>query len=150
MLAALVSPTLNYPPIFPELVLTGTGIIGILYEALAPRPRREAHLMIGLLGLAAAAGFAIALWGWTGAPTVMAGAISVDRFAVVGRLILYGVAAMGLLYGAHYFAWSGDPEKGEFAPLIVFATLGMSLIVSAGDLIVVFIALEILSLSLYV
>src|SRR5205085_10197183 len=117
---------------------------------LSRKPRREAHLMIGLIGLAAAAGFAIALWNWTGSLTVMAGAISVDRFAVAGRLILYGAAAMGLLFGAHYFSRSGDREQGEFAPLIVFATLGMSMIVAAGDLIVVFIALEILSLSLYV
>jgi NADH-quinone oxidoreductase subunit N len=150
VLAALVTPTLNYPPVLPELMLTGTGIVGILYEAVARRPRRGIHAFIGLVGLAAAAGFSIALWRWTGSLTVMAGAISADRFAVVGRLILYAVAAMALLYGAHYFSMSGDPERGEFAPLVIFSTLGMSLIVAAGDLIVVFIALEILSLSLYV
>ena len=57
---------------------------------------------------------------------------------------------MGLLYGTHYFARSGDAFRGEFYPLVLFATAGMTLIAAAADLIVVFLALEILSLSLYV
>jgi NADH-quinone oxidoreductase subunit N len=60
------------------------------------------------------------------------------------------VAALGLLLGYQYFARSGDEQKGEFTPLLLFATSGMTLIVAAADLIVTFLALEILSLSLYV
>ena len=76
--------------------------------------------------------------------------VSVDRFSVVSRLILLGIAATGLLLGTHYFARSGDAFRGEFYPLVLFATAGMTLITAAADLIVVFLALEILSLSLYV
>ncbi len=60
------------------------------------------------------------------------------------------VAAMGLLLGTHYFARSGDASAGEFYPLVLFATAGMTLITAAADLILVFLSLEILSLSLYV
>ena len=76
--------------------------------------------------------------------------VAADRFAVVFRLVLLSIAAIGLLLGTHYFARSGDELRGEFYPLVLFATAGMTLIAAAADLIVVFLALEILSLSLYV
>jgi NADH-quinone oxidoreductase subunit N len=68
---------------------------------------------------------------------------------VVARLFLLGIAALGLLYGYHYFQRSGE-ARAEFYPLVLFATSGMTLIGAAADLILVFLALEILSLSLYV
>jgi NADH-quinone oxidoreductase subunit N len=144
------TPALDFVPVLPELILAGAGILALLYEALVPRPKAEAHLSLSLVGLAAAAGASIALWSRTGDPTVLAGAIQADRFAVVARLVIIAVAAVGLLYGTHYYGRSGDERRGEFYPLVLFATMGMTLIVAAADLIVVFIALEILSLSLYV
>jgi NADH-quinone oxidoreductase subunit N len=80
----------------------------------------------------------------------MAGMVAVDRFSVVSRLLILSIAGFGLLLGFHYFSRSGDAERGEFFPLVMFATVGMTLITAAADLIVVFLALEILSLSLYV
>ena len=77
-------------------------------------------------------------------------AVSTDRFAVLARLLLLVVAALGLLLGHQYFARSGDEQRGEFTPLLLFATSGMTLIVASADLIVTFLALEILSLALYV
>ncbi len=90
------------------------------------------------------------LWDWDGPATVLADAVSTDRFAVLARLLLLVVAALGLLLGHQYFARSGDEQRGEFTPLLLFATSGMTLIVAAADLIVTFLALEILSLALYV
>ena len=144
------TPHLVFRPILPELILVGVGIVGLLYEAFAPRARRSAHLAIGLAGLIAAAVAALTLWNWTGDTTVMAGTIAVDRYSVVTRLILLPVAAMGLLYGTHYANRAPQGWRGEFTPLVLFATAGMTLITAAADLIVVFLALEILSLSLYV
>jgi NADH-quinone oxidoreductase subunit N len=144
------TPSLDFFPVLPELILAGAGIVTLLYEALVPRPKAEAHLSLSLVGLGAAAGASIALWNRTGDPTVLAGAIQADRFAVVARLVIIAVAAVGLLYGTHYYGRSGDERRGEFYPLVLFATMGMTLITAAADLIVVFLALEILSLSLYV
>ena len=80
----------------------------------------------------------------------MGGMINADRFAVMGYLVLLAIAAMALVLGAHYFSRPQVEPRGEFAPLVLFATTGMLLIVGAADLIVVFLALEIFSLSLYV
>ena len=64
--------------------------------------------------------------------------------------MLLAIALHGALLGTHYFARDPDAFRGEFYPLLLFATAGMTLITAAADLIVVFLALEILSLALYV
>jgi NADH-quinone oxidoreductase subunit N len=146
--ATLPTPKLVFQPILPELILAGAAMTGLLYEAFVRRSDRAVHLAIGLAGIAASAGATLVLWSWTGDATVMGGMVSADRFAVLGGLLLLGIAAMALLLGTHYFG--RVPPRGEFVPLVLFATTGMLLIVAAADLIVVFLALEILSLSLYV
>ncbi len=146
----LPTPHLVWGPVLPELTLVVTGVVGLLYEAIAPRPERLAHLLLSLSGLVLAAAFSVRLWTWTGPAFVMGNAIWVDRFTVVALLLLIAIAAVGVLLGTHYFARAGDEDPGEFYPLVLFATSGMTLIAAAADLIVVFLALEILSLSLYV
>ncbi len=144
------TPTLVFEPLLPELSLVVFAMGGLLYEAFAKRSEPLVHLVIGLVGVALAAATSLWLWNWEGAATVLAGTVAADRFAVLSRLVLLVVAALGLLIGHQYFERSAGGPRGEFAPLILFATLGMTLIVAAADLIVVFLALEILSLSLYV
>jgi NADH-quinone oxidoreductase subunit N len=146
----IATPRLEFAPILPELFLCGAAIAGMSYEALAPRADRLWHLALAAAGLIAAALATFPLWHWAGERTVMGQMVAVDRFSVVSRLLLLGIAAIGLLLGTHYFARSGDRFRGEFYPLVLFATAGMTLITAAADLILVFLALEILSLSLYV
>src|SRR3712207_4201673 len=122
----------------------------MLFEAFSKRSPRPVHLAIGLAGLLAATAATLALWEYDGPATVLADAVATDRFSVVARLILLGVAFIGLLLGTHYFDRDPDRYRGEFYPLVLFATSGMTLITAAADLIVVFLALEILSLALYV
>jgi NADH-quinone oxidoreductase subunit N len=148
--APIPTPELALEPLLPELLLVGFGIVGLLYEAFARRSDPIVHLAIGLIGVALAAATSLWLWGWDGNATVLAGTLAADRFAVLVRLLLLTVAALGLLLGHQYFRRSGDEPRGEFAPLLLFATSGMTLIAAAADLIVTFLALEILSLSLYV
>ena len=76
--------------------------------------------------------------------------VAVDRFSVVATIVLALVAAFGCLYAWHEGGGEGETYRGEFFPLLLFATAGMCLIVTANDLILVFLALEILSLALYV
>ena len=144
------TPELDLWPFLPELCLAGFGIIGMLYEAFSRRSPRPVHLAISLAGLLAATGATLALWEYEGGSTVLAGAIATDRLAVVARLTILGVAFIGLLLGTHSFDREPERYRGEFYPLILFATSGMTLFTAAADLIVAFLALEILSLALYV
>ena len=154
----LPTPELVFEPLLPELALVVFAILGLLYEAFAKRSEPLVHLSIGLVGIALAAATSLWLWSWEGPAgavpnqpvTVLGGAIVFDRFAVLSRLLLLVVAALGLLLGHQYFARSEDEQRGEFVPLVLFATSGMTLIVASADLIVTFLALEILSLALYV
>ena len=144
------TPTLVFGPVLPELLLCAVALVGMLYEAFAPRSENRAHLAIALLGLAAATVATLTLWNWTGDAFVLGGTVAADRFSVISRLVLLGAAAVGCLYFSHYSERDPDAYRGEFYPLVLFATAGMTLITAANDLILVFLALEILSLSLYV
>jgi NADH-quinone oxidoreductase subunit N len=148
--ATLPTPELVFEPLLPELALAAFAIVGLLYEAFSRRSDPLVHLAIGLVGIVLSAATAVWLWDWDGPPTVLGNMVAADRFAVLARLVLLVVASFGLLLGHQYFRRSGDEPRGEYAPLLLFATSGMTLIVASADLIVVFLALEILSLSLYV
>jgi NADH-quinone oxidoreductase subunit N len=146
----LPTPELAFEPLLPELCLVGFAIAGLLYEAFAKKSEPFVHLWIGLAGVVLAGAMSLWLWNWDGAALVLGGTIAADRFAVLARLLLLVVAALGLLLGHQYFSRSGDEPRGEFTPLVLFATSGMTLIVASADLLVTFLALEILSLALYV
>jgi NADH-quinone oxidoreductase subunit N len=135
-------------PIGPELVLAGTAIVLLLYDALRPSRDQLPLVLLTLAGLAGAAAYSVYLWSWHGPATVLGGMVAADRFAVFFRLVLLGIAALAVLLSAHYLDRSNE-FRGEFYPLLVLCTTGMTLITAAADLIIVFLALEILSLSLY-
>jgi NADH-quinone oxidoreductase subunit N len=75
--------------------------------------------------------------------------VAVDRFALFFRLVILACALLSVLLGAHYLERTGE-GRGEYHALLLFAAAGMTLLAAAADLIVVFLALEVLSLSLYV
>ncbi len=144
-----MTPTIDLAPLAPELALVAAGIVALLAGVTIRRLEPVALLFLSLAGVAGAAAACLALWDRDGGLTVLSGAVAADRFAVVARLVLLGIAALGLLLGHHYFRRSGE-LRAEFYALVPFATAGMTLIVAAADLVTMFIALEILSLSLYV
>ena len=146
---SISTPPIDLGPVVPELVLVGTAILVLLGGALARRVESLGWLFVALAGVAGAAAASIALWDRDGELTVLGGTVAADRFGVAVRLILLASAAIGLVLGHHYFERSGE-ARTEFYPLVLFATSGMTLIAVATDLILVFLALEVLSLSLYV
>jgi NADH-quinone oxidoreductase subunit N len=146
---AAVTPRIDWPPIGPELVLVGTGIIVLLAGVFLRRRATDALLVISLAGVIGAAAVSVTLWHWHGSLTVLNGMVATDRFSVVTRLTILGVTALGLLFGHHYFDRIGE-TRNEFYALVLFCASGMTLFASGSDLIAIFLGLEILSLSLYV
>lgn len=142
-------PTLELQPVLPEMILVGAAILVLLVDAIRPSREQRFALTISLVSIAAAAFFSLRLWDWGGGPTALGGMVSTDRFGVFFRELILGSAAIALLFSHNYLRRSGE-ERGEYYPLLLFATAGMTLISVAADLIVVFLSLEILSLSLYV
>jgi NADH-quinone oxidoreductase subunit N len=145
------TPSLNLIPVLPELIVVAAAILILLLDAFRPA-RGQAYLVaFSVAGLLGAAVPLFRAWRIPAAEglTALGGMVAVDRYAVFFRLVLLAIALIGVLFSAHYLGKTGE-ARGEFYALMLFATSGMMLLASAADLIVVFLALEVLSLSLYV
>jgi NADH-quinone oxidoreductase subunit N len=75
--------------------------------------------------------------------------ILLDNYALFFHLVITYAAALAVLMSIDYLRRAGV-DSGEYYALLLFATSGMLLLASANDLIVVFLAIELMSLSLYV
>jgi NADH-quinone oxidoreductase subunit N len=143
---------LVFQPVVPEFILVGTAVLLLVWDAVRQDDDQRPLALFSLAGIAAAAAYSVYLWSWVGKPghpaSVLGGMVAADRFALFIRFTLLGVAAIGVILSYQYLDRAGE-ARGEYYPLLLFATAGMTLIAAADDLIVVFLALEILSLSLY-
>jgi NADH-quinone oxidoreductase subunit N len=146
-------PRVDWRAIAPELALAGAGVVLLLVVAFRPGARRGLLAGLTLAGLAVAA--ALTAWNWDLQQVAFEGAVSLDGITRYARLVLLAVGALATLMAAQGRAPEAEDPAGEEAPpevfpLLLFALTGMVLLAAASDLLVVFIALEILSLSLYV
>lgn len=146
----------GYPPlpsdiwfaaIAPELVLTLTAMVVVLL-GVSLRYRSYTPLVIlSLVGIAVSAGLAVAFWGQP--REAFASTVLSDQFAQVVRLILLGIAAIAALMAEPYMQEKRITFPEYFA-LVLFSTAGGMVMAAAQNLMVLFIGLEILSLSMYV
>ncbi|HVF50109.1 MAG TPA: NADH-quinone oxidoreductase subunit N [Pyrinomonadaceae bacterium] len=150
--ATASAPDINFALIMPEVVLSLTGVLVMILDALMHRRnQRWTTGVISLLGLAAAA--VACVWLWNGAPdtsdTTFGGMIVLDRMRLSFTFVFIVVSALTVLLSMIWVEWEGLPA-GEFHSLLLFATVGMMLMASGNDLVVVFLGLEILSIATYV
>jgi NADH-quinone oxidoreductase subunit N len=143
-------PEVDWRAIAPELALAVAGVVLLLVVAFWPRTSRGVLAGLTLAGLAVAA--ALTAWNWDLERVALEGAVSLDGITRYARAILLAVGVLATLMVAQGDSTEGEPDDSppEVYPLLLFALLGMVLLAAASDLLVVFIALEILSLSLYV
>lgn len=134
------------------LLTAGTVMLLLLGDGFVPEERKVMLAPVAGLGLAAAmvVGIAAALSGLTDHPQAyFNGTVTVDAFAVFFQLLFLGLALLVLMLSPAYLD-RRDIQKGEFYILLTSALTGMMLLVAATNLITIFIAVELLSLSLYV
>ena len=135
--------------ILPEVVLTLTGVAVMLIDASLPSefPRR-------LLGWVAALGTTLALWASLLQLSLPQGAgffatVETSAFTVFFHVLISGVVLVALLLSLDTLP-EDSHHQGEFYALVVFGAVGMCLLTGAVELLVVFIALEISSISTYI
>ena len=133
--------------IAPALVLTVTGFVLMALDLLPPRGRREHMGFVGLAGVVAALVTTVLLWGSD--VSAFRGMVVLDNFALFFNLVIGYATGLVLLLSMDYLRRRGQ-ESGEFYILVLFAAVGMVIMASANDLIVIFLGLETMSLSLYV
>lgn len=137
----------NLIPLLPAAQVLLTALIVMLLDLFFKEHEKWLLAWISLLGLALCSGEAIALWG------SMEGAfgdtVLLDSYGLLCTQIFVGAAAVTILSSIQYIKDTGIHE-GEFYSLVLFATVGMILMVIANDLIVFFLGLETMSISVYV
>jgi NADH-quinone oxidoreductase subunit N len=140
-----LTPT-DYIVLLPLLILTGYAC-GLMLLDLAIQ-RKAWTGWLALAGFAAAA-LGMVPWRIGETLTGFGGMVKADGFAVFLNVIFLVTGALTVLLALNYLPRTGI-ERGEFYVLLMFTVGGMMLMAQAADLVIVFLALEMLSIPLYV
>jgi NADH-quinone oxidoreductase subunit N len=136
-----------FAAILPELILMIGAIVLMMVAAFAGR---RAVGVISWLAVLLLVGATFAL---IGAPShagpVFGGLIAADGFASFGKVVVFLSAAVAVLM-AHGWFERGTEHANEYPVLILFSAVGMSVMVSATNLMALYVGLELLSLASYV
>ena len=135
-------------PVLPELVLAVGAMALLMFGAYARRDSTVPLTNGFAIGLLIIAGL-IVLWLPSDRIVTFGGSFIVDRFARIMKILALIGSATTIAMSISYFS-ATKQERFEYPVLIVLATLGMMLLASAGDLIALYLGLELMSLSLYV
>ncbi|MBO0920454.1 NADH-quinone oxidoreductase subunit NuoN [Cellulomonas sp. zg-ZUI222] len=174
-MSGFTAPEIAWGPMTPLLVVLLAAVVGVLVEAFVPAARRRTVQLVLTLGALAGALLAVAaLWSdveRTGGTDVLSGSLVVDGPTLVLQATIALLALLSTLLFADRVAGGEDAfapsaaavpgsdyeelarRKGlrqtEVYPLLLFATGGMMLFPATTDLLTLFVALEVLSLPLY-
>jgi NADH-quinone oxidoreductase subunit N len=139
----------GYPllPVLPELVLAAGAMVLLMLGAY--RGQQTTSLVTGLAICLLVLTGGLELLLPAGKLTTFAGGFIVDDFARFLKILALIGSAATLVLSAEYLA---DPSRRifEFSILVLLSTLGMMVLISAGDLIMLYLGLELMSLALYV
>ncbi|NDB19606.1 MAG: NADH-quinone oxidoreductase subunit N [Proteobacteria bacterium] len=144
-----VLPTLEWWTIAPVVVLTLTGCLVLvvdLFRGDDASPEPLAWLTTG--GLAIAIGTSVSLWGYE-SQAAFSGMVVADNYTQYFTVLFLVIVGVTVLLSFDQLTRE-DFHPGEFYSLIVFSAVGMVLMASAADLIMVFVGLELLSICLYI
>ncbi len=136
----------NLSAIMPMLIVTLTAAATMVAEAARGKNERMPLAGLGLIGLVGAAVASMLLWNRN---TTGFGVVRSDNFALFLNLVFLSVGLLTVLLSARSAERDGLPA-GEYYTLMLFSLAGMMLMASATDLLVVFLALEVMSLAVYV
>jgi len=136
---------LNLALFIPELTLTAFALIVILLDLFIEQKRLLAQVSIS--GLVIAGGFTVAMWGGS-FPAIFNNMLAVDNFALFFKLLFLGIAFLVILSSMDYVTKFAR-FQGEYYALVLLSTLGMMLMAATINLIAIYIALELTSISLY-
>ncbi|SEF58856.1 NADH dehydrogenase subunit N [Bryocella elongata] len=156
----------NLIAILPEIVLTLTAVLVMLADAsLAPGKPRRLLGWVAILGAFAAGSFSLwqlRLVDASGPITAYSGTVQVDAFSVFFHLLIAAIVMVTLLGSLDYFAPPAAMAEhsetarlaythvGEYFALVLFGATGMMFMTCSVELLMVFIGLEISSISTYI
>jgi NADH-quinone oxidoreductase subunit N len=134
---------IDYHAIAPELVMTGTILVVLLFDAFLPERRKQITMPVGLIGTVGALIATLTLIG-TDTRTTFGGMYVVDPFAVLFKVFFLASAIVVLGLSFRYMQ-DGRYYQGEYYVLLLSAFLGCLTMPSSRDLLMLFISLELVS-----
>ncbi|MEI7772496.1 MAG: NADH-quinone oxidoreductase subunit N, partial [Chloroflexales bacterium] len=141
-------PPVNLTLLAPVLTVFGWAAVLLLVDVFAiPEGSKKITGYLAIAGLVVAGLVAVPLWGVSG--TTFGGMVVLDRYALALTWIFLIIGAMSALMSLEYLRRQGI-EQGEFYPLILFAVGAMILLAQGANLIVLFLGVELLSITLYI
>ena len=138
---------LSMLPILPELVLIASALVLLIVAAYAGDRATRAISWLSVLGLALA-GLSLAYPGVL-VGSVMGGLFRSDAFSAYAKVLIYVAAAASIVIAPRFFERDGV-ARAEYPVLILLSTIGMGIMVSAGDFLTLYVGLELQSLAAYV
>ncbi|MBD9534719.1 NADH-quinone oxidoreductase subunit NuoN [Stenotrophomonas sp. ATCM1_4] len=138
--------TADLPPLLPELVVIGGAFALLILDLFISNRHKVWTHFISVAVLAVA--FGLLLGGVGGQGEVFHGMFIRDNAADIMKTVVVLVSGLSLIYGWSYLR-ERNLYQGEIPVLILFATAGMMILVSAGSLLMVYLGLELLALCSY-
>ena len=136
----------GYAAVVPIVCVWLGGLACMLAEAYRGPDERMPIGGLGVIGLVASAATALLLWG---SHAQSFGVVTADNFGLFVALVLALVGVITIALSAQVIERDAIPS-GDYYALMLFGLGGMMLMAMANDLLVIFIALEILSLAVYI
>lgn len=171
--ASFIAPQVDWAALIPVIIVLGGGVVGVLIEAFAPRRSRRLVNVVWSILVIIAALVAVALqWTAVVAKPVVTGQYVLDPFTVALQMVLLLVALFAVLVMADRSelgdgAFAAQPadrpgsgeealslakryQRSEMFPLALFSLGGMMVFPATNSLLTMFVALEVMSLPLYI
>ncbi len=139
----LVMPDLR--PALPELIMTAFALVILLADLIFKR--KETIAFLSIVGVIVIAYVSLTHPQWMG--TTFNGMFISDSYSTFFKLIFFLNVVLTVLISIKYIAVE-KVNLGEYYSLVLFATLGMMIMASAADLIVLYLGLELMALSTYI
>lgn len=138
---------INYWLISPEIVITATILLVLSLDLFLPEEKKRPSAYLSLLGVLVALILCFPLFYEN--QRLFGGMIIIDSFSVFMKIIFLVIIAVTIFLSFDYI---NKPRiyQGEYYFLLLCSALGMMLMASSGELITIFVALELVSLSSYV
>ncbi len=136
----------SFDAVIPVICVSLAGLVSMLAESFRLRNERMPIGGLAIIGLVGAAVASVLLWNDN---RTSFGVVIADNFALFVNLVLIAVGILTVFFASQTLDRDRLPS-GEFYALILFAIVGMMLMVQATDLLLLFLALETMSIAVYV
>src|SRR5271169_4013891 len=148
LIAQVIPQGVDYIRILPELILSAFGIVVMLLDPLVDEEKSQKTL--GLIAFVGAIAGLLSTWYMAQNPGLaFSNMVRVDSFSVFFHFLVIAIAAVVILSSFEYMAVQ-KIRAGEYYALILFGVVGMALMSSAVELVLIFVALEISSIATYI